>query len=408
MLLADLAAYSAELCLYVSTVGYLISMIGPVRPVLLSAVVLFLTECLVSLLRNKKRVLRLLALLPALCLFYPLPSFAAFLYPLPMLVLIFTRAFSGAVSAGRENVRSMFRLGTAAFAVMLFCLSLNGGLDGFSKVFPYFTVFLLLTVLSMRLLRNENTTPGREVTALNLLLMLLALVAGFLLSSEAGLAVLKAAGNFFLQYMLIPVLMLCVGLLIAIPGLLIWLIAKLISLIPFHLEDAEEAEPWSISGFDPGTLEAEALRELPAWLKQAGIGLLVLGGLFLCWLLAKRMLVRRRMPGRGTETVRTRIEGSEERRQGFTLSRSPDTVIRRCYRKYLGLCRKLSLRTDGTLLSDTLRDASSLYTGPATETLRTLWIKARYSPLACTGEEADAARAALKEIRACFRKAFKA
>lgn len=276
-MLTAFIAYLSELCLYTATVGFLITRLGSVPLTAHIAGVLFVAESFCALLHRRRRSVRMLPLLLCVPLFFKPASYAAILYPLPPLILIATRAWTGSFAASRETVRSLFRLGIWAAVLLMLASFGNGESEAFIALIPAFTVFLLLSILNMRLLRDESLLSfGGRFRLMNYGLVALCLLSGLFLSSGTGLALLKGAGTVLYSYVIVPVLLVIIVALLAVPGLLFYLISKLVTLLLSLLPGREEEA--SVFEFDSSVKEAleveeEELRVMPDMLKKALIGL---------------------------------------------------------------------------------------------------------------------------------------
>lgn len=403
-MLTAFIAYLSELCLYTLTIGFVITRLGSVPPTAHTAGVLFIAEALSALLHRQKRAVRLLPLLLCVPLFFKPASYAAILYPLPPLILLTLRAWTGSFAASRETVRSLFRFGIWTAMILILVSFGNAAKEAFIALIPTFAVFLLLSVLNMRLLRDESLLSlGGRFRLMNYALVVLCLLAGLFLSSETGLALLKSVGTVLYSYMIVPALLVIIVVVLAVPGLLIFLLSKLFTLIMSLLPAGEEGTP--VFEFGPAVqevleLEEEELRTLPDVLKKALIGLAVMLFLYLCYLGAKALLRKKRAgeEQQGSPNFE-KLSYDTVSAPRHLLPRNDREVIRFCYRRYLQLCRRRGLPAEGEILSDALRDRSFFFTGEQTDTLRRLWLKARYSEEECTAEEASEARRALRELK---------
>lgn len=401
MLLTDAAAYLSELLLYTALAGAFLSRMGALLPVPPSLTLILLAETLSRLLERKSRPVRCLPLILFLPLLVYAPSLPAAFFPLPLLILAFLRAGTGAYAASQETLKGMLRYGTAAFFFILACTSAEKGADSFARFsLPWFTSFLPVTVLALRLVR-AGETPSKKMVLLNAALLLAAVGAGLFFSSDAGLWLIRETGNILYRYVIVPVLLLVIALILVVPCLLFLLIRWLISLIPFKPEEYEN-EPLELGISDILKMEEAATYETPAWLKDALIGLGVLFLLFLCYLLAKKMLAKRQTKAAPGSVIRAAAPAVSTEHERIPLSLCPDAVIRRTYARYLSLLGKIPLPVDGTLLSDELNEQAQPFTGDAAE-LRLLWLKARYSPHECTREEANRAVSLLRTLRKHYR-----
>ena len=404
MLLTNLGMYLLELCLYAATAGFIAGRFGTLPPLWLCIALFLAGEGVCSLLKNRPRGIRLLSVLPVAPLFFMAASPAAFIFLLLPAALLLARAFTGRCDAERGTVTEEFKYGCAAFFVLLLCCAANGSASGLiTEALPYFTAFLLVSIWSMRLLREDAASFGTGYYLLNAGLLLLALGAGLFLSSEAGVTMLKEIAAALYGYILMPLLVLALAVLLAVPALLFLLIKKLLSLLQLKMPESSSGE-WAFSMPEALDLEETVTAEITPWLKKAFWGLVILLALYLAYRLIRGLLYRE-------STAAQRLTGEKREALSHTPPAQARSLfptdaagsIRACYRRYLKLCRRHALPTDGTLLSDALAKESLPYTGESTQTLRRLWAKARYSAADCTREEAAEARNALKQIRAACR-----
>lgn len=401
MLLTDVCAFASELLLYLALAAPLFARSGALLPDAVFLTAVLASETLCRLLEKKKRLFRCLPLLLFAPLFLFAPSPAAIVFPLPLLILAALRAWTGALAASRDTLRGLLKYGTAAYFFLLACLSVNRDGAFASASLPYFTVFLPVCVLALRLLRAEDA-PGKKLTLLNAGLLLFAVCAGLFFSSDTGLFLIKEAAGAVYKYAFVPALLLVIALLLVVPFLLYFLIKWLISLL--KPEPAEYMpEEFDLGIRDVLKTEDAVLHETPAWLRDAFIGLGVMLLLYIFWQIAKKMIARRNAGTLQKEGFRIAAPADAPRAERVPLSLAPDAVIRRVYARYLRMIGTIPLAVNGTLLSDELNEQAEPLTGDAGE-LRKLWLKAKYSPGECTAAEARAAAAALRELRKTFRK----
>ena len=202
-----------------------------------------------------------------------------------------------------------------------------------------------------------------------------------------------------------------VGLLCALPYLIfgvVFLFQKLLSL--FERKNSAGASQFEAN---LGALEEElgaavgSGSDLPAKILLA---LGILGGLVLLFFLFRTMLGERMEKPIAEDSHRTGRTDPPQRpreRKNPLAPRTPEEQVRRCFKKLLQQSREAGVTF---LISDTseraAKRASAVFDPKGMEELRSLYIRARYSPEGVSKEEAKRARGVYEQLKKARRQAM--
>ena len=405
MIFSDYIALIGDFCYYAATVGFVVRLCGNTASPLLLIVCYLLSITAFLLLRKVKNVLRfapLLLLLPDfLCCG---GSAAGLIWPIPLVVLLLLRAWSGSWSAEYARTRTIFKIALIVYVPFALFSLMSKRIDDFtSQSMPFFVAWLLITVIDLRILRTPDMQSlGTRFRVLNVLLVLAVAVLAFVLSSDVCVTVLRTGLSFLLGKVCAPLLMAVVYVCIAIPALIVFFVRWILSLF---------------TGVDPkpstefvGNGEPDVFQEIynsvqpGAWLGKVLSVLGILLIIFLCFLICRKLLARRNpiIGDLGTH-IRESLGAPEPLRskKRFSFSNSAEDTVRSSYRSYLAVCARHDVEVDGRIASDRICSSSVGFSGEENaEKLRSLWLPARYSELNITEEDAKEAKSLLKDIRA--------
>jgi len=386
--------FCGELFLYQATIGYFLSGFGCRLNVLPVAAIMLAMELGCWLLRQKAIPLRLLLLLPFAGLFFYDPRVSSLLYLLPPLLLFGTRAVSGHWDSERETIQNLMIGSLVLYLILTLINALNGHYQQMmSATLGNFIIWLMLAVFSLRLMRLP-AGDDRRLPALNACLLSGLVLVSFLASRPAVTGAVASLIKILYRYALMPLILVCVVIVCAIPAAIIYGVAYLIqvsskgNMHEVNIKMGESAQELLGEVNESGIVR-------PDWIRNGLITLGVILFALLAFLIVRRLTARgapaeEKHRGLVRETI-TETQGSSKPRY-----RKPDPhagSIRGSYRKYLKLCEKLGIDTDGTLASDGVaRDSSRFFSEENAERLRELWLPARYGY--SSGSSADAKEAA--------------
>lgn len=402
MRLTDFTAFAGEICLYMSTVGFLLSGPGGIRRMLVCAAVSLLAESACALCGARRGPARYLPALIMIPLFRTASSIAAALLPVPVLMLILLRCSAGYWRAEYYTVRKLFLVGGTLYSAIFLSFALNENLERLaSDSLPFFTVWLLLTVLNMRLLRNQYTVnlDGR-FKALNIALILCVALIGLALSSNlpvaAAAALLKAAWI----YVVLPILFAAMYAIAVLFAAVVYLIGRL--LLALGIGDGE-IEPLQ---FDTADMQevfggaAAGVEDPSQWPARIAIAVGILLFLIIAWFVVRELISRPPKEPDISGEIRRESLPSAAKQPRRNRRRAAAEGVRAAYRKYLALCAAFHIPVDGSVASDVIRDRSVPYMGAEdTGELRSMWLSARFSGRDTSPEDTRRARQLLRRMR---------
>ncbi len=403
MIWIELTSLIREICLYLATFGYLTAGMNSLSSSLLILAASVLC-CIASLLYHPDSILKYLPLAFCALMFVQGVSGAFPAAAVPVIVCLFLKIRSGHWSPGYSGTHTLLNTGTAGYAVMIFLLyvyetHLAANIARASV--PFFTVFLILSVYNLRMLRNSAVTSfGNRYAAMNLIPIAAVTALSLLLTSKPARALASMILHAFYRYVLYPLLILfaflMLGLLNVLKGPVLWLFALLGG--SFGYDESEMGFESIGETFFPEVQTAGT----PLWLSILWRALpALLLAVTAVW------MIRRIMQNRGIAAESGAVYQREDlrgRKRGLIadLMRRPLTPVREIYRKYLLLCMKHNIAADGSMASDEIMKASSgmLKSGDPAR-LRELWLPVRYG----RSSDTDGSEAAglLKHIRKQFR-----
>ena len=223
---SGICQYFAEVCLYLSTLRFIFTFFaeiqapGPVAGIFFAAGI---ASAFFSRFKGFKAYLPLLLTLPAFFLAGNIASVIT-LIPLEMLLLMHIRKKGW--KSDSVVIRGMMGPGAFLFVFILLAASLGDHFPVFrDQAIPFFTSFLGLTVLALRIMRNEDAgRTDARFYLLNLGLVCLVGGAGFLFSSRLLIGAVKAVAGTFYKYIIAPLFMLFAYAAMVIPLAVGWLL----------------------------------------------------------------------------------------------------------------------------------------------------------------------------------------
>ncbi|MBQ2770130.1 MAG: DUF4129 domain-containing protein [Clostridia bacterium] len=390
----------ADLCLYFGVAG-LILPAGEALPALCIMGVVGAAQALLQE-RQVRPLFRALALTPLLgVLFFVRSGQLAFLI-LPPTVYVAVLCYTGRVALSREQFLGYFRpiiLFLAAALLLLLLFAREG--KAMANALPFAAAGFLFGAMLLRTLRHVRTTRRHpRFIFINLGIPLLLTLLAFLLAKLGLAGALKDGFGFVYQSLIMPLLL---GLSYVIFGV-VFLFQKLLSLF-------ESKESASAAQFEAnlGALESELgvmAGESSELVGKILVAMGILFGLVLLYFLFRSMLgerLEKPIAEDAGSVSRTLSPDRPKERKKLLAPRTPEEQVRRYFKKILQLSREAGITY---LRSDTseraAKRASAVFDPKGMEELRSLYIRARYSPKGVSREEVRQARGiyeALKKAR---------
>ena len=284
--------------------------------------------------------------------------------------------------------------------VALLAAAFANSWDSFARwVAPYFGMFLVLSVLLLRMLRHDAATISRpRFQVVNAAAVAAVCAAGWLLSTDWTLRALRAAGAFLFSYIIRPLMMLAVYLFAGVAAL----VGKLFEGI--------EVDPETLN-FDLGSeltqlrqeaeegYAAHTRADLGAFWDYLLILLAVGAAAAMAFFLFRAMAGRSRREG-GVAAVETREALPQDAPRESPRLRDDRGRVRSAYRRFLKLCDQKGLKITEFQDSAQIRDeAGPFFPRPALSRLREVYVRARYSSAPVTPEDVREARESYTELK---------
>lgn len=310
---------------------------------------------------------------------------ADWIVTIPMIGYLAFSVHRGRFGAGYDQTQDHFYMCLKIIPVVAILTVVAGNRDGFLEVMlPYFFMFLILTIMLLRMLRHSaEVFQDRKFRVLNTLEIALVCGLGYLLSSGYIMKAFKFAGTLCMNYVLRPIF---TGLLYVFGGV-VWLFRKLFSSVDINLEDVDftELEEGLGQGVEAGEKEImdfyaeEAAKSDSQALTYIAIAVGAIVLIALVVVLFKILMnAGKRAESNSFGDMRESIaddNGSEAR-----LTRSPRDRVRSCYRKFLKMCVRTGLDPDLNLNSlEVNQSMCKNFDSSAMDGLRDVYIRARYS-----------------------------
>lgn len=392
-LLTELSLWFATAGLFLSSFASVPVYVGPAL-----AVAGLVSSCV----PEKKRALRILPSLAAAVALSVLfiDSFASALLILPPAVYVVMLAVTGRYVPDRGEFIDFFRIAGLVLPIVIVGAALLGAKEAvLSSGLPNTLVFLLGGVMLSRLLRHDESTRRRpRFILLGVGAPLLACALALLLSRPG---ILSAAGkllSLFYDYVVSPILMLIAY---AMFGLL-WLIQALIKVFVVQ----KEYEPAELD-IDFGDIsnqfgEAEEYAGNGNAFESVLIALAVVAFILAAFFLFKKLMSSRRSNTVSQSETRERLTIETERPKLASLLRpkTPAEHIRSIYARFLRKAESLGAVIKDGDTTDVISDKTSgIFDRESIDSLREIYIEARYSGHTMTRANVAAARDAWSSLK---------
>ena len=405
MNLMALISVIREVCLYLATFGYItIGMVSLEGSLLILGTAVLCT--VICQLFHPDSVLKYLPLISCGLLFIRGASGVQTAAALPVIAYLFLKIRNGHWEARYPAVISTLKAGSLAYGIFLFFLWIYAsdvakGMNSASV--PFFAMFLILSVFSMRLQRDSAIMSfGTKYRLLSLLPVILTVLLAVLLTSAPARALFGMLAELFGKYILYPMVVAFAYIMLAIINVLKYPVLWLLRRAGMHTIDESEM------GFeDLGDLsdmfDVEEVTGSPVldviWKALPAILLLILV-IFIVRRISRNTGIS--AASAGTYQREAITADRPKRRTWKDLLRPPLTPVREAYRQYLKLCASSQIPADGSLASDeVLRLTAQHIPAEDAEKLRELWLPVRYGGK----EDNDPAEAKqlIKHIKKQFR-----
>lgn len=355
--------------------------------------------------KPKRRILRLLPVLLCGAAFVFTKTAVDYVHTVPMIIYLIIMVWLGNYRvAYSTSLERFFLLLKVLPAVAVLTVVANNA-KGFTAVMlPYFFLFLILTVMLLRMLRHsEDVAKDKRFTIMNTLEIGGVCGFGYLLSTGQILTVAKVLFSALMDYIVFP-LMNAIGWVLSLIPRAAGAIAKLFNVkldtpdIGIDLSDIDFSELQTGQGLpdegDQAVMEfyaEEAAKGGGDTLKYVAIVIAAIV-LIVMTVILFRVLMRmgRRNDDNQFADFREAITDEPgEERLGF----SARDRVRSCYRKFLRICVREGLDPDLNLNSRQVNQSMvKVLDNPAMDGLRDVYIRARYSSEEITEEDVKVAK----------------
>ncbi|MBQ1532821.1 MAG: hypothetical protein IIZ57_11805 [Solobacterium sp.] len=394
-----------EMCLYLATFGYLtVGMVSLEGSLLVLGTAVLC--CIICRFWHPDSILKYLPLLTCGLMFVRGTAGIQIAAAVPVIGYLFLKIRNGHWEAGYPAVISTLKAGSAAYGIFLFFLWIYAadvakGTNTASV--PFFALFLILSVFSMRLQRDSALMSfGTKYRLLSLIPVILTVVLAFILTSPPARALFVTLMRLFGEYVVYPLLVVFAYVMLAIVNILKYPVLWLLRRAGMHSIDESEMGFEDLGDmsdiFDTGEVTGSPILDM-LWKALPAILLLVLV-IFIIRRISRNTGIGAASAGSYQREAITRT--GPKRRTLKDLLRPPLSPVREAYRQYLKLCSSSQIPADGSLASDEVLRLSSQHI-PAEDArkLRELWLPVRYG----NAEDNDpaAAKQLMKNIRKQFR-----
>lgn len=333
-----------------------------------------------SALAGQKRGLRLMILLPmALSWVIAWPNVAECIFLIPTAVYIVWLVWKGDHTLGHERQKRLFGVFWKIMVVFIPLAAIFGGVAELTAVsVPYALIMLACSVLLLRALRHDaKIYCSRQYQVTNILTVLIALGAAYLVSSKAVLNAVAAGLKAVYTAVLQPILALLLNLILLVIWGISWLWSKLFGGTEIELENIQ----MDLSGMKeviPDDLQMKQTSDV------VQVVFIVLGVAAAAALLVLFFRWLNRREGRGAEFIQTQEQRESveivriERKEKAT---QPVKKIRAQYRGFLKWCAGEGVHTQKTTTTLDVHRSISAVKGcdETSRQIRKLYIQARYA-----------------------------
>lgn len=394
-----------EICLYLATFGYItIGMVSLEGSLLMLGTAVLC--CMICQKYHPESILKYLPLVTCGLMFIRGTSGIQVAAAVPVIGYLFLKIRNGHWEAGYPAVISTLKAGSAAYGIFLFFLWIYAsdvakGTNAASV--PFFALFLILSVFSMRLQRDSALMSfGTKYRLLSLVPVILTVLLAVLLSSPPARALFMTVMRLFGEYVVYPLLVVFAYIMLVIVNILKYPVLWLLRRAGMHSIDESEMGFEDLGDmsdmFDVEEVTGSPILDM-IWKALPAILLLVLV-IFIIRRISRNTGITTASSGSYQREAITQT--GPKRRTLKDLLRPPLTPVREAYRQYLKLCASSQIPADGSLASDeVLRLTSQHIPEEDARKLRELWLPVRY------GNTEDNDPAAAKQLMKNIRKQFR-
>lgn len=302
----------------------------------------------------------------------------------------------------RETVLDTFTLLVKFTPIPLFFAILLGKMTAYSAIsLPCLLPYLVFSIFILRLLRHEEEILSRpRFQMMNAGILLLVCLACLVLGSPAFLGLLKRLGSWFYRWLIAPVM----NLLALVATGFGWIFYLLMKNLKPGKHEVEMGTGESILEQMEQQLEATGGAGNGAWLNTIAAGVVIVLCAVAAVIMFKKLMERRQRSQLAlTGAHRTDLRQVESRtRRRSILPGSPRQQVRDIYRRFLVLCMQHGMQVS---LSDTSDDMLVAVRqqfwcdADAAETMRGIYIRARYSEQEITLQDARIMKQAFSKMK---------
>ena len=394
-----------EMCLYLASFGYLtVGMVSPEGSLLILGTAVLC--CVICQLYHPDSILKYLPLITCGLMFIRGTAGIQIAAAVPVIVYLFLKIRNGHWEAGYPAVISTLKAGSAAYGIFMFFLVIyasNAAKGTNIASVPFFALFLILSVFSMRLQRDSALMSfGTKYRLLSLVPVILTVLLAVLLSSPPVRALFVTLMRLFGEYIVYPLLVVFAYIMLIIVNILKYPVLWLLRRGGMHSIDESEMGFEDLGDmsdiFDTGEVTGSPILDM-IWKALPAILLLALV-IFIIRRISRNTGFS--AASSGSYQREAIAQTGPKRRTLKDLLRPPLTPVREAYRQYLKLCASSQIPADGSLASDeVLRLTSQHIPAEDAEKLRELWLPVRYGNM--EDNDPAAAKQLIRHIRKQFR-----
>ena len=371
--------------------------------------------------KPKRRILRLLPLLVCGCAFIFTETAVDYVNTIPMIIYLAVMVWMGAMKNSYSVAQKQFFLLLKILPVIAVFTVVANNKKGFVQVMlPYFFMFLIFTVMLLRMLRHsDEVAKDKKFTIMNTLEIGGVCGFGYLLSTGKILAAVKFIFSCIMNYLVTPI-MKGIGWVLSLIPRALGAFGRLFDAnfdvpdLKIDLSDIDFSELQTGQGMPDAGDQAvmdyyaeEAAKGGDLALRYIGIalGVIIMVVLVIVLFRVLMRMGRRDDDNQFADTREVLTDDSSDERLG----RSARDRVRNYYRKFLKICVREGLDPDLNLNSRQVNQSMmKVMDVPAMDGLRDVYIRARYSSAEITEEDVKTAKQMLSESKKAGKEAEKA
>jgi hypothetical protein len=392
-----------DLCLWFSASGLLLSLFGSVGSGYGSAAVMVAGSALSAFLRHKKPSLSFLPLLALVFCAYWIRSFLDCLLIIPPCLYCIWVCLFRAYPPDHYQCRKYITAVAPIALLVIILIAIFGDSDILrSIVMPYYIIFLFSGVLTLRILRNEDTKrKDWRFWLLIVMSLTVCCAAALFFSSEWFFQFAGAVLGFVYNNVVAPII---AGLVYVFAGIM-WLLSGLFNIdkLKEQLSDKEVPKLTDSLNVDLGAVSEKAGNSELG--RKVAIALAIIAFVILAIIIFRRLAGQESGSEKmepGVRDVRKQIDGRKDREASLPKFFARDTrqAVRRFYRKFLSKAQSAGLDIRPFDTSDSImKSAEALYDAELLSRLREMYIVARYSTREITKSEVKLVKTICSDLK---------